>query len=209
MSPEPTLLCPQCHNKVTANDTFCGSCGHQLKAGEATAAPVAAPVHQDHPAVPPAPTPAPSSAPVVQPVAVPTPPVVPAVSGPVVDQGNSQKNGVATASMVIALAGLGTSLLSLFVPFYGFVLILMYITAVVLGIMGLKSQKRGRAIAGLIMGIIFALISIGLTLLYLLGVAVCKDPEKYGADPNDERCASVIEDVSSRVPSLVELIWDR
>jgi hypothetical protein len=111
--------------------------------------------------------------------------------------------------MVIALAGLGTSLLSLFVPFYGFVLILMYITAVVLGIMGLRSQKRGRAIAGLIMGIIFALISIGLTLLYLLGVAVCKDPEKYGADPNDERCASVIEDVSSRVPSLVELIWDR
>lgn len=181
MTKQPALLCPKCHNKVTASDTYCGSCGQQLKGAEA---PVEA-------------TPAPTSATAAAPAA------------PVVDPANDSKSSAATTSLILALSGMLLSFFGLFFPLLLFLALVAFIVSIVFGFMGIKSTRRGRAIGGLIVSGLSSVAIIGLFGLFFLAVAICRSPEKYGVEAGDERCSSVQEDLSSRVPSLLELTAPR
>lgn len=146
-----TLQCPQCHNQVSADDTFCGNCRHRLKA--------------DAPgAVSPTATPAQTSpqATAQNPGGASNQPVI---AGPVEVQGNAQRNGMSTAAMVMGLIVFFTMPISFFIPLLIWLYLIAGIVAIILGAISHSSQHPKRATVGIVLssltvsGIIF-LISI-------------------------------------------------
>ena len=83
-----------------------------------------------------------------------TEPVAPSFSSqPVEAERKGDKSGVAIAALIFAI-------ISFFVP-------LIFIIAIILGCIGLKSRKRGMAKAGIIMGIFSSVINIVLLGIYI------------------------------------------
>lgn len=79
---------------------------------------------------------------------------------------NSNRNGLATASLVLGIIAI-VSLI--FIPFLD---ILFSILALIFGIMSLKSERRGSAIAGIVLSsIVLGIYLIGLFLLITIGAA--------------------------------------
>ncbi len=82
-----------------------------------------------------------------------------------------QSNGMATAALVLGIF----SLLSCCIPFIQFPLAVITIVLVILSKKG--RPLTGFAVAGLVMGIISILISIGMTFYWGVVISMMKDPE--------------------------------
>lgn len=90
---------------------------------------------------------------------------------PQYQQQPKQSNGMALASMIVGIF----ALLSCCIPFIQFPLAVIDIVLVILSKKG--KPFHGFAIAGLVLGIISILISIGMTIYWGVVITMMKDPE--------------------------------
>lgn len=197
MTTESTLLCPKCSNKVTATDTFCGSCGQQLKAGDAVPAPVA-----------PAPAAAQTATP-APPAATPAPAGTPApVASPVMANGDPSRNMRAIVGISLVGASFVIGIGILFSPVITFVSMALYLVALVFGILGLKSQKRGLSITAIVLSIVLGIMT-PFAGLASLGFDACNHPEKYDLTTDDIKCSAEVTSPSEGIDGAFRIMLDR
>lgn len=141
------IKCSTCGSEISDFATFCPNCGATIEKAEpvpATPVEVHAPISQDAPYATPA---GQYTPPAYQPPVQPTPAPY---ATPVYKQAPSESsadpsaNGKAIASLILGICGTIAWLL----PLVGYP---VTIVGLVLGIKGLKSEKRGMALAGLIL----------------------------------------------------------
>lgn len=189
------MNCPKCSANNTPEAMFCAVCGTPLNAAPPVAPyqpPVSeAPVVEQVPEAPAAPSYTAPAAPVAPSYTAPAAPSytaptyntapqqqqyqsyqqqpyasVPQYSAPV---GDTSKNWAGVTSMITGIS----SILCCITAFGG---VILSIAAIVFGVMGLKSQKKGMAIAGLITG------CIGIVLSFIMLVAMLSGEASYYYD---------------------------
>lgn len=93
-------------------------------------------------------------------------------------QGDAEKNGMATAGMIMGILSIATLVCcGLFVPLS----LIFGILGLIFGILGRKSQKRGQAIAGIICGSIGLVLSLIVGAIFLLAL-IFEDTYSMGQD---------------------------
>ena len=143
------MYCPTCGRENEEGSLFCEGCGAQI-APAAVSAPQAEPEPATRPAetfMPPAP-PAPGTyAQAAGPGSTPGPtqPGVP-YSAPL--PAPARDTGMQRELYAAASAAIGISILTMCVPLLGYIAV--FVAAIVFGIMGLKSGRRGLAITGIV-----------------------------------------------------------
>lgn len=130
------MNCTKCGKEIPSDALFCGSCGEKVVVQAQTVNPiVSAPV-------------APTVAPVNQ-----VPNTTPTVVATNKENLTIKGSGTAVASFVLSILGLVGSL----IPIIG---LIIGILSIIFGSTSLKSQKKGLATAGLIIGIIVCILSL-------------------------------------------------
>jgi len=149
------MICPSCNASNLEGAQFCTGCGATLPTYSAPEVsqpvPEAPPVPPTY-AAPPAPTyqaPPNYAAPPSYNQAYTPYPVAPAAGG-----GSGSKDWAAIASLVLGIVSIPCCCLSVMYFWIGiFISLAAGILGVVFGVMGMKSNKKGMAIAGLVCGI--------------------------------------------------------
>ncbi|MDR2105919.1 MAG: DUF2510 domain-containing protein [Coriobacteriales bacterium] len=90
---------------------------------------------------------------------------------------DTDRKGLAVASLVLGIVGILSCCL-------GWVGLIPGAIAVVLGILSVKSSKKGMAIAGIICGAVAVVLGILGIFLTILGYDVMQNPTKYGLPPD-------------------------
>lgn len=148
------MKCPSCGHELSEGALFCGNCGQPIAQPSVVQPQVvqSAPIQQQ---------------PVVTAQVPPQQPVIPATTQlpPVQDTPQSGKKAV--VGFILGLLGFPGSL----IPIVGFI---MGILAVIFGSGSLKSNRKGLATAGLVLGIIVILLS-----LISFGINIALDDTDY------------------------------
>lgn len=144
-------ICPNCNHPIPQGSAFCPECGYKVPAPEA---PVTALNGESTDATPSAPAPAWNE---------PSPnSVYNAGNGYNPEtEGDVSKDGYAVASLVTAIIGTLTCCCGFMLPFQ--------IASLIFGIIGCKSQKKGVAIAGIVISAICLLIAV-IGFIYLVSI---------------------------------------
>lgn len=145
------MFCESCGSQVPDGQAFCSNCGAAVAQPAPQAAPAAQPVYQQPVAQPVYQQPAAQPVyqqPVAQPVQVQ--PVV------VINQPQRKSTGMAIAGLVMGIL----TLVFCWVPFVGFILGLLGLIFSIVGIAKKDGGAKGAAIAGLVLTLIGAIVSI-------------------------------------------------
>ena len=166
------MFCTKCGQQLPDGAKFCTSCGAPLESAAVSAEPVQEPASDQNTAARNSRDYVPPTQPVQPPVQQP---VQPPVQQPVMIA--EVKNQGSPAIPIIALI---FGLLSMFFFWLPFLDVVLALLAVIFGGIGLRKRLKGMAIAALVIGIVFLIVSIIWTILAVAGAAFLEsNPAAY------------------------------